>query len=94
MPSHCTSPDSLYFILIQYNVNLNFTSTELILCKKTGKSSCLQFPVHKNSYKIILLRFTYFSYIIFKAQLRQRQARLLFRQMRYLSADYISRHTH
>ena len=68
MPFHCTSPDSLYFILIQYNVNLNFTSTELILCKKTGKSSCLQFPVH----------------IIFKAQLRQRQARLLFRQMRYL----------
>ena len=94
MPFHCTSPDSLYFILIQYNVNLNFTSTELILCKKTGKSSCLQFPVHKNSYKIILLRFTYFSYIIFKAQLQQHQVHLLFRQMRYLSADYISRHTH
>ena len=61
---HCTSPDPLYFILIQYNVNLNFTSTELILCKKTGKSSCLQFPVHKNSYKIILLRFTYFSSLL------------------------------
>lgn len=86
MPFHCTSPDSLYFILIQYNVNLNFTSTELILCKN-------YFPYTKR--RRVKPRLPIDNpYNIFKAQLRQRQAPLLFRQMRYLSADCVSRHTH
>ncbi len=64
----------------------NFTSTELILCKN-------YFPYTKRRRANPRLLIDN-PYNVFKAQLRQRQARLLFRQMRYLSADYISRHTH
>ena len=31
---HCTSPDFFFFILIQYKVNLNLTSTKFIFHKK------------------------------------------------------------
>ena len=53
MPFHCTSPDSLYFILIQYNVNLNFYLNRIdFYAKRQEKAAACNFLSIKTHIKL------------------------------------------